>query len=363
MDNGLDERSMHHDFARYYHTAHSAPYGDDDVFLLGRGGVLRGWTVTDCIWPGDLDSGFELFGVDGYVGGLPAAIRAGSSLAVSGYPFFASDTGGYRHGRPTHEAMVRWTEYAALLPIFQFGGGGADHNPWNFENYGASEFSQDTLDAFVRYATLHTRLFPFFYSLALVASTEGTPFLLPQGLAWPGEEVHDDTVFALGEILLVAPVEEEGATSRALTLPEGSWVHWWTGEASEGEVEVEAPLGEGPLFQRAGSTVPLLHPDIETLAPAGEEIASFDSDPGVLHMRVVPGEGAREFIVHDNTRLTTLPEGVNIRGGDLYTEGYRVEVWAPGARSVTVNGDTTLFEVEGPWVRFDMPDEGTAVVD
>ncbi len=363
FDNGQDERSMHHDFARYYHSAHSTPYGDDDVFLLGRGGVLRGWTVTDCIWPGDLDSGFEVFGVDGYVGGLPAAIRAGSSLAVSGYPFFASDTGGYRHGRPTHEAMVRWTEYAALLPIFQFGGGGADHNPWNFQNYGSSEFNQDTLDAFVRYATLHTRLFPFFYSLALLASTEGTPFLLPQGLAWPEEGVHDDTVFALGEALLVAPVEKEGATSRSLILPEGSWVHWWTGEAYEGEIEVEAPLGEGPLFQRAGSTVPLLHPDIETLAPAGEETVSFDSDPGQLHMRVVPGEGAAEFIVHDNTRLTTLPDGVNIRGGDLYTAGYRVEVWAPGAGSVTVNGDTTLFEVEGPWVRFDMAEEGTAVVD
>jgi alpha-D-xyloside xylohydrolase len=39
--NGEDERSMHHDFNRYYHHAHADPYGEDEAFLLGRGGVLR----------------------------------------------------------------------------------------------------------------------------------------------------------------------------------------------------------------------------------------------------------------------------------------------------------------------------------
>ena len=91
--------------------------------------TVGGQRYASVVWPGDLCSDFREFGNtddDGtvHVGGLPSAVRAGTGLAVSGYPFFASDTGGFRHDRPTAEVMIRWTEYAALLPIMQYGGGG-----------------------------------------------------------------------------------------------------------------------------------------------------------------------------------------------------------------------------------------------
>jgi alpha-D-xyloside xylohydrolase len=345
--NGEDERSMHHDFSRYYHHAHADPYGEDEVFLLGRAGVLRGWTVTDCIWPGDLDSDFKVFGEDGHVGGLPAAIRGGTSLAASGYPFFASDTGGYRHNRPTHESMVRWTEYAALLPIFQFGGGGEDHNPWNFTAYGVSEFTQDTLDAFVRYAKLHTRLFPTFYSLAVDSHTTGVPGLLPVGLAFPDAGQHPHDAFMVGSALLVAPVETEGATSREVVFPPGEWVHWWRGTSHSGTETIDAPLGEGPLFQQAGTTVALLREGIETLAPSTTSDSWFE-EAGTLVLQTVPGEGS-EFKLHDGTRLTTHDDGLSIEVGSLYTQGYSVRVWAPDAAGIKVDGASATGIRDGSW--------------
>ena len=36
------------------------------------------------------------------------------SLGPSGFPFFASDTGGYRHSPPNRETWLRWVEQTAL---------------------------------------------------------------------------------------------------------------------------------------------------------------------------------------------------------------------------------------------------------
>ena len=54
-------------------------------------------TQVSAVAVGDLDSDFKEFGylddeATTHVGGLPSAVRAGTGLSVSGYPFFASDT-------------------------------------------------------------------------------------------------------------------------------------------------------------------------------------------------------------------------------------------------------------------------------
>ena len=362
--NGEDGRTMHHKYAQYFHRAYQEPSGDAS-FLLGRGGGLGGHVYTDTIWPGDIDSDFRRYGDDGHVGGLPSAIRAGTGLAASGYPFFASDTGGYRHDRPTHEVMVRWTEYSALLPVMQYGGSGLNHNPWDYTTYGESTFSQATFDAFLRYAVLHIRLFPYFRALADRAGIEGTPFLMAAGFAYPGMTSASD--FLVGDDVFVAPVEDEGLMERVVTLPPGGWIHWWSGERYEGTVTVPAPLGEGPLFQREGSAIPMLRRTVVTLAPTDGTVDSWADDAGPLNARVVPGAGA----------AFTLPTGeaiaaesdVVLTDGTLY-DGWDVEIWAPGATEVTLDGQALEPGEEGcgscwiagdPWVRV-MVDGGTIAV-
>ena len=86
-----------------------------------------------------------------------------------------------------------------------------------------------------------------------------------------------------------------GATERELYLPAGRWVDFWqsmryeetTGEFSIKDpviildggrsVTVSAPVGEIPLFVRAGAQIPVLPPDVFTLAEHG-------TDPAIVHL-------------------------------------------------------------------------------
>ena len=368
FDNGEDERTMHHKYAAYFHHAYADPYpteadGTKAGFILGRAGVLGGHTVTDCIWPGDLDNDFAFFSREaGVVGGLASAIRGGTSLAASGYPFFASDTGGYRGGRPGKEVMIRWTEYSATLPIMQYGGAGSNHNPWDFTAYdddGPSQFDEETLESFKRYAILHIRLFPYFWKLAQLARNHGLPPVQALGLAYPDLGVHPHNAYLVGDDLYVAPVEEEGHTTRTLYLPDGDWVHWWTGEryAGPGEITIDAPLGVGPLFQRAGSAIPMLRRTVQTLSPTDGSVDSWADDPGVLNARIVPGEGAQFTL--ETGEAVTAAEDIQLTAGSLYS-GWDLEIYAPGATAATVDGVALPTGEEGcqecvilgdPWIR------------
>lgn len=82
------------------------------------------------VWPGDIDASLTRHGETvttpgcdtyGSVGGLPAAVVAGSSLGPSGYPFFAADTGGYRNSPPSKETFLRWMAQSAFTPVMQVG--------------------------------------------------------------------------------------------------------------------------------------------------------------------------------------------------------------------------------------------------
>ena len=365
--NGQDERTMHHQFATYFHQPYSDPYDGDGV-LIGRAGVLGGHTVTDVIWPGDLDNDFQDFGDEGCdelrcVGGLSSAIRGGTGLAASGYPFFASDTGGYRGGRPGKESFIRWMEYASILPIWQYGGAGENHNPWDFTEYESSQFDEEVLASFRRYASLHIRLFPYYWMYAERLAAEGLPIVQAQGFAYPEDRVRSENSFLVGEDLFVAPVEEKGETSRAITLPSGSWVHWWTGEEyASGEATISAPLGAGPLFIRQGAAIPMLRRSVVTLSPADTSVDSWASVPGVLNARLVPGEDGG-FTLSTGESVAMHEETATLTDGSMY-EGWDVEFYLPGARGGTADGEDLPLGEDGcgnciilgdPWIRVVVP--------
>lgn len=342
--NGEDERTMHHRFAEFYHRAYGDPYGREDRFLLGRGGAFGTAAITDCVWPGDLDNDLSHFGDPGVsgglaVGGLPSAIHAGISLAVSGFPAFASDTGGYRHGRPDAETMIRWTEYAALMPIMQVGGGGSDHDYWRL----TGDWGPDVLAAGQRYTQLHTRLFPFFQSLLARAASDGTPPLLPLALSGGGE---DEEAYVLGGKILVAPVIERGATTRTIEFPEGRWIDWWTGEPTAGHPTVDAPLGQGPLYLTTGAIVPMLRESVRTLSPA-KGVDSWADDPGTLVIRFVPGDNT--FQVIDGPAIEGVDEFLNVGDLGTYSDLY-VEIWTE-ATHVRVDGTEFPAARDGAWLR------------
>jgi alpha-glucosidase (family GH31 glycosyl hydrolase) len=62
-----------------------------------------------------------------------------------------------------------------------------------------------------------------------------------------------------GRDILVAPVVEQGATSRTVYLPRGDWWDFWSGERVKGgrEITRTVDLETTPLYVRAGAILPL----------------------------------------------------------------------------------------------------------
>jgi alpha-D-xyloside xylohydrolase len=318
---------------------------------------------SSVIWPGDLCAGFWKHGeCDSagtcHVGGLPASYSAMLGLAVSGYPLYGADTGGYRHERPTREVMLRWGAQTAFSAFMQIGGG-SQNNPWDFKKYGPSQFDQALLDAFVVLTRLHTRLFPYLYTLARQAHEHGLGPVRPFGLAHP--ELAAVPLYAevsvtqhwLGPDLLVAPILGPESKRRVL-LPPGSFYDFWSHTLVAGPagrvpseplaLEVEVPLGRIPVYVRAGALVPLLRPTIDTLAPASEPgVDSFANETGRLHVLVAPGAGGA-FELYDGSALEMAALGsghrLDFAAGKVFTQGLELEIWDAKTEpaAVRVNG-------------------------
>ncbi|MBZ5715143.1 TIM-barrel domain-containing protein [Nannocystis pusilla] len=347
---GSSERTMHKLYQLLYHRAYAELLPESGGFLLCRAGTYGDQQNVSVIWPGDLDANMaahrEPVDDDGEsyisVGGLPAALTASLGLGPSGFPFFASDTGGYRHAPPDRETFVRWFEYTALTPVMQVGTGSSDV-PWEFTP--ENGLDDESLAWYRQYARLHLRLFPYVWTHAQLLAGTGRPLQRPLGLAYPELGVHPSDTYLLGRDLLVAPVVARGATSRKLSLPPGAWLDWWTGEVLQGDrdVTVDAPLGTLPLFLRVGGIVPLLRPTIDTLAPTtAADVDSFAGDPGLLYARVAPGPVGTRFDLYDGTALKQrLGAGslrLEVAPGEVFTAGVDVEVVAmPPVAAVTVD--------------------------
>ena len=106
-------------------------------------------------------------------------------------------------------------------------------------------------------------------------------------------DIADEYMF--GPAFLVAPITEQGATTRMVYLPAGAdWYNYWTGERVRGgqTIKVNAPIEVLPLFVRAGSIVPL-----------GEPVESTHQVQKVAKLRVYPGADA-DFTLYDDDGQT-----------------------------------------------------------
>ncbi len=325
--NGETDRTMTDGYSRRYHETYRAELPDTDGFLLVRHARWGEQTTGLVVWPGDIDATLTKFGeafvdrggdtVIG-VGGLPAAIRAGVGLSMSGFPYFASDTGGYRHSPPDKETFLRWVEHAALMPVMQTGDS-SSQPPWLYTPENGRD--AEALDTYRTYARLHLRLFPFFWSHVKNLATTGRPVVRPFGLQFHALDLHPEDQYVLGDELLVAPVETKGATSRLVLRPPGKWFAWEDGAPLAGEpgqlITVPAPLTVLPLFLREGALVPMLEPDVDTLAPATDPaVRSYANDPGTLWVRAQPGTG--QFTVFDGAVLAQTPGSLTGAAGEKF---------------------------------------------
>ena len=342
---GSDERTMHRGYQLLYHRLHRELLPPEGGLLLTRTGRWGDQVNGMIIWPGDLDASFAHAGdaIAGQstlaVGGLPAAVTKGIGLSASGFPFYASDTGGYRHSPPSREVWLRWVEANAVMPAMEVGDS-SSQTPWEFTPENGRD--QAALDTYARYASLHLRLYPYTWTYARQMATTGRPIQRPLGLAYPMLGAHPADEYALGDSLVVAPVVAASQTSRSVVLPPGEWLSWWDGSAQSGTITAPADLDTLPLYLVRGAIIPMLRPTIETLSPVTDTtIDSFATDPGVLYVRVAPGP-ASSFVLYDGTQLQQQSDYVSYTPGSVFTKGVVFEIIAT-PQPVTVGGELVVY--------------------
>ncbi|MBS1656024.1 MAG: glycoside hydrolase family 31 protein, partial [Bacteroidetes bacterium] len=177
------------------------------------------------------------------------AMYTDTSKATSRIPFLTNDMGGFDMGKtkmPEEELYIRWLQFSMFCPITE-----VFSQPENPTSNLAWKYSARADSIFRFYAHLRMQLFPYIYSYAHVSRIKGEPMIRKI----PGQLYE----FMLGDELLVAPVYERGAVSRAVYLPAGKWVNYWTGKMFDGSTTqtIEAPVWQIPLFVKAGSVIPM----------------------------------------------------------------------------------------------------------
>jgi alpha-D-xyloside xylohydrolase len=104
-----------------------------------------------------------------------------------------------------------------------------------------------------------------------------------------------------GPAFLVAPVTQQGATTKQVYLPAGAdWYNYWTRQRFHGgqTITVDAPIDHLPLFVRAGSIIPL-----------GSDIDSTAQKQTITQVQVWPGANADFALYQDDGRTYAYEKG------------------------------------------------------
>jgi alpha-glucosidase (family GH31 glycosyl hydrolase) len=266
--NGLSGEEFHNQFPVLYDkAAHDAV---PDAYFFARAGYTGSSQYTPMVWSGDPDASFD------DAEGLPAQMRAGITLSMSGVAHWGSDIGGFKcqadgAAAADGELLARWIEAGAMSSNMHdedacSGGGGPKATVWS---------SPDAQAAWKSYAKLHTRMQPYFVALAHEANRTGAPVVRSPWLMHPErrELAPVGDAFYVGPSLLAAPVVARGARDKTIALPPGLFLDWrdqtlLDGGSGGATVTVPAPLDKLPLLLVDGTLLPLLDPSIDTLVDA-----------------------------------------------------------------------------------------------
>jgi len=235
-----------------------------DAITFSRAGYT-GAGAFPAHWAGDENSTWEAY---------RRSLIAGLSAALSGVLFWSWDIAGFSDALPGAELYLRATAMGAFCPIMQYhseytppGAPSKDRTPWNIQ---AHSGDARVIPLYRFFAQVRLELTPYLLREAAYAAAAGEPLMRPLLLDDPADPIAWQIVdqYRLGRDLLVAPVTEEGATTRRLYLPSGSWRDLWHGEAVEGGqwIEVAAPLDRIPVYVRAGAESPLSQRALEQAA-------------------------------------------------------------------------------------------------
>jgi len=272
-------------------------------YALHRNGYAGMQRYAAFLWSGDVYSTWET---------LKVQVPIGVNTSLTGIPYWGTDIGGFVPTKEfTAELYMRWFQFGAFCTLFRchgrtwklrlpWGWNTGDPGPVEISNYrgaaipDANQLHNEQVEPICRkYLELRYRLLPYLYSAVRECATSGMPVMRALWLHYPEDPIavaHGDE-YLLGRNLLVAPVVEQGATSRNVYLPRGTWYDFWTGEKVEGgrEISRKVDLETMPLYVRAGSVLPL--------GPVKQHAEERVDQP--LSISIYPGDNT-SFLLYDD---------------------------------------------------------------
>ena len=215
-------------------------------FLVSRSGAVGMHRYVQT-WSGDNYTSWKT---------LKFNLKMGLGLALSGISNIGHDIGGFSGPAPDAELLARWVAFGVFMPRFSihsWNDDGTVNEPWMHPE--ATPAVRDLIK-------LRYRLLPCLYDLMWRYTRDYAPVIRPTFAAFPDDPAcwAENDEMMLGDDLLVAPVVEPGAGSRAVYLPAGCvWRDFWTGKAFSGGASVTrpAPWDRPVVFVREGGAVPV----------------------------------------------------------------------------------------------------------
>lgn len=228
---------------------------EGEIMFFSRSGFTRSPSKSTLFWTGD-----QLISWGGH-DGIKTVVPALLSSGLSGISLNHPDIGGYHSFsypfftyHRSRELVYRWAELAAFTAAYRSHSGSEPEK--NLQVHSDNEL----MDFFGRFAEVYRALAPYREDLMEEAREEGLPIVRHLMLHYPDDpEVYDlKQEFMYGSEFLVRPVVGKGVREVSVYLPEGRWTHLWSGEdygdpGEGGWIELDAPIGEPPVFYRKGS--------------------------------------------------------------------------------------------------------------
>lgn len=333
-------------------------YSSKRPFVITRA-VYAGTQKYSTVWTGDNQSFWEH---------LRMSIPMLLNLGLSGFSFCGTDVGGFSFDC-TSELLSRWVQVGCFTPLFRNHSCAhtRDQEPWAFD--------EKTLSINRKYIKLRYRLLPYLYDLMWDGENTGLPVMRPLVLHYEHDnnvqEINDEFLF--GENILVAPILEQGKNFRAVYLPEGQWIDYWTKEKYEGKQIIlkEAPIDTCPIYVKQGSIIPN-YPDLNYIGEIKVKELTLDiyEGKGRYCHYLDDGESFNykigEYSLYEFKKVSNTEEVIQIRKVHKGFEGYetfKVIFNKKAINEVLFNDKKIEFTQSSNSIEFIIPaDEGTIII-
>lgn len=222
-------------------------YKNQRVWSINRNFYLGAQRYAFGFWTGDINTGFD---------SMKDQRRRMIGSINLGLAKWGMDTGGFNGGDPSPENYARWIQFSAFVPIFRVHGQqNKQRQPWVYGTI-AEAAAKNVMQ-------LRYKLIPYIYAYERQAFETGVGLVKPLVFDYPEDTNVADykDAWMFGDYMLVAPVVDEGQTSKSIYLPAGTWIDYFRGTIISGAQTINYPVNSStwndvPLFIKKGAIIP-----------------------------------------------------------------------------------------------------------